>query len=161
MSDHDKEMYGWGPPQEPPQGPQTLSTLKEEGNDSACGPQSVVEEPCTLKEEPQTLQDAPITFSAGSPPPQSPDEKPVTLQQPPQEPQVGADEGTQACTGTEPNGSDDDYFYFNGEHLSEADSDEDEVPDGDGAIKPYISRFNERFPLNLSWNDIAVDPLSR
>ena len=123
------------------------------------GSQPVQEEPVTLKEEPQTLQEAPITFTA--PPPQevsasNVDEGPGTLQQEPQEPPQGAPHD--GCCGDGSGGEEDGYLIFD-DNDGEGSDNEDAVPDADGAIKPYI-RFTDLFPSDLSWNDIAVDPLS-
>lgn len=137
----DYEMYGWSPEaEEQPQLDQ--KDERHAQTETYEEPQTLKEGPQTLVEEPQTLKEAPVTFT----------EAPTTLH----EPEKSEQELEKHAAAGSPESGSDEYFIVK-EELSSPD--EEEVPDGDGAIRPYI-RFDKQFPVDLSWSDIPVDPLS-
>lgn len=160
-------MYGWtadagGPPPHPDHQKEPVAepqTLQAPITFTAPPPQEVSEGPGTLQQQPGTLQQQPGTLQQHEQPGtlQQP-EQPGTLQKPQETPQGEEELPHNSCCDDGSGGEEDGYLIFD-DNDGEGSDNEDAVPDGDGAIKPYI-RFTDRFPSDLSWNDIVVDPLS-
>lgn len=143
------DMYGWTAPPQPisQASPEKTSPQKEPPVDPLKEPQSLIQEPQTLKEEVHNTETQPPTEVSKEDDPMLADRPPETLS-----------EGGGAANPA--NGNADYVIYDEDEEYFQDEEEEEEVDntDGNATIKPYI-RFNtDRFPVDLSWSDIKIDP---
>ena len=173
--DEMQQMYGWrasnADPRTLPTEPQAPDSRPREPQPPDSHPRepqppdSRPQDPQTLDtkvQEYQTLQDTKAPLDQQPPPPAIVTPDPPRMQQggPPQEGGGGAAsrESTQMLEIEEP---DVEFIYEDRDEIgSSPEEEEDASGDGSGTIKPYI-RFTERFPSDLSWDEIKIDPLSR
>lgn len=145
----DEDMYGWKLTDAAAVAPQTSQTPDIHAQD----PRRPVQEPQTVREDP-----APLNQNPPPPPPSVITTDPQTLPEgPSQSGEVGVAAVEEPQTLDEEDGAHDDFVYVEDrEEVISSPEEEEDDPSG-GTIKPYI-RFTDRFPTELSWDEIKIDP---
>lgn len=154
----DEEMYGWRPDGSDPRTLSSLSTQPQPSDTHHQPPQTLD----TRVQEHQTLHEVKAPLDQAPPPPTIIPPKPLEKPEggPLQESGGGADGKEAPETLEEPDEGGDFLYYDDRDDIGSSPEEDEPAGDGSGTIKPYV-RFTDRFPSNLSWDEIKTDPTSK